>query len=115
MKRLIVFILLIWSIPAFGFLGFGSDKKKDPVVKPKDCHYSIHIKGGESEPKIFYIFSGPCGEIKQVGIVDETTRHVFELVGNGIVSKTEYYGETKKGALIKTYWGDLKAIKFYEN
>lgn len=115
MKKLIlVLCFLFWSTSAFGIFGFG--KKEKPILppKPQKCHYSIHIRGEENEPKVFYIFIGPCGTIRQVGIIDEIERIIFELNGKGILSETKYYGNSKKQALVSTYWGDLKPIEFYE-
>ena len=124
MKKLILIfvVLMVAGQAQAGWNPFGSEKKKPPISiaqpkkpePPKTCHYSVLMTGEAGQPKVFYIFQGPCGGIKQVGIIDERARLIIETNGNSIVSETKYFGNNKKTQLIKAYWGELTTIEFYE-
>lgn len=126
MKKIIIFLfVLLWSVQAFAIWPFDDDEselssaEKVEPVKPRLCHYKIHISGvdkdgdGQDDQKVWYVFRGVCGNITQVGIIDELQRKVLEISNDQIVLITEYYGDNRKKALISDKWGDLNTIYFF--
>lgn len=111
MKKLIIFLILsLYAVTAFAF--FGSDKEEPEVVKPpENCHFALWVTGKEA--KVYYIFKHPCGEISQVGIIDEPSQKIFTLHDLKIVDAYEYFGDTKRTEYIETRFPNLEILEIY--
>ncbi len=123
MRILILFVLVFFAleVSAICLNPFGCDKElppppKEPLPKEKVrlCSYTFRIVGEKSKPKVLYVFSGPCGGFKHVGIIDLPARKLIHIHKEKVVSETIYRGKNRRAALIDQAWGQLIPIHFYE-
>ncbi len=119
MKLILVLIFILYSFPAFPFglpfIDIFPDKEK-PVEEeveeePEFCHSALHVTG--EEQKIYYIFRHPCGDIIQVGIVDESEQKIFSIRNLKIVDYYKYFGESKKMEYIEQNFPGLSPLEIY--
>ena len=107
MKKLIL-ILLIMFLPVASDGGIFSKKEKE-VIPEKICHFQINMGG-----TLFYIFKVPCGEIKQVGLIDESTQEIIifneKLVATG---QFKYFTEEKKLEFFDTNWQNVQTVPVF--
>jgi hypothetical protein len=89
----IIFILISVNVQA------GLFSKEKPEV----CHFQIQFSTG-----VFYVFMAPCGQIKQVGLIDSGGN---ELITYDDKMKADasytYFTKTKKQELIQSNWPGL--------
>jgi len=94
MKTILVLIFILTSFNAHaGITSWFKGEAEESEIKeqteqpaeeveeaPKFCHRAMRVSNNaEGAPNAYYIFRMPCGEVTQVGILDETNGIIFSI------------------------------------
>jgi len=91
-----------------------ADVQEEKPEPPKVCHFAIDVyeKDGAKE---WYVFRYHCGELVQVGIIDEISKTIFKIQN---LKKADrgygYIGQQSYESYIKENFPSLIPLQYYQ-